>query len=51
MKAAGLPPLSDHGLEGGEWALVDFGDFVVHVMQPDSRLFYNIEGLWQTHAA
>ena len=51
MKAAGLPSLSDHGLDGGDWALVDFGDFVVHVMQPDSRLFYNIEGLWQNQVA
>ncbi|MBA3537019.1 MAG: ribosome silencing factor [Tatlockia sp.] len=48
MKAAGLAPLSLNGLEGGEWALIDFGDFVLHVMQPDSRAFYNLEGLWQT---
>lgn len=47
MKAAGLPALSNTGLESGDWALVDFGDFVVHVMQPDSRAFYNLEGLWQ----
>lgn len=47
MKTAGLPALSNSGLESGDWALVDFGDFVVHVMQPDSRAFYNIEGLWQ----
>lgn len=47
MKAAGLPALSDNGLESGDWALIDFGDFVVHVMQPDSRAFYNLEGLWQ----
>lgn len=47
MKAAGLPALSNNGLESGDWALIDFGDFVVHVMQPDSRAFYNLEGLWQ----
>lgn len=46
MKAAGLPALSDTGLEGGDWALIDFGDFVVHIMQPESRAFYNLEGLW-----
>ena len=47
MKDAGLPALGQTGLEGGEWALVDFGDFVLHVMQADSRSFYNLEGLWQ----
>lgn len=47
MKEVGLPPLHLSGLETGEWALVDFGDIVVHVMQPDSRTFYNLESLWQ----
>lgn len=47
LKAKGLTPLGSNGLESGEWALVDFGDFVLHVMQPDSRAFYNLEGLWQ----
>lgn len=47
MKAAGLPALSQTGLESGDWALIDFADFVVHVMQSDSREFYNLEGLWQ----
>ncbi len=47
MKKAGLPALSKNGLDDGEWALVDFGEFVVHIMQASSRDFYNIEGLWE----
>src|ERR1700742_5140824 len=41
MKAQGLKTLSLSGLDSGEWILVDFGDFVLHVMQADCRSFYN----------
>ena len=47
MKTTELPALGNSGLAGGDWALVDFGDVIVHVMQPESRAFYNLEGLWQ----
>lgn len=47
MKAAGFPALSRSGLDGGEWALIDFGEVILHVMQPQSRAFYDLEGLWQ----
>ncbi len=47
MKSAGLPAINCTGLESGDWALIDFGDFILHVMQPDSRQFYNLEGLWE----
>lgn len=50
MKLAGLPSISCTGLESGDWALIDFGDFIVHVMQPESRQFYNLEGLWEDHS-
>jgi len=38
-----------HGVEGedgGDWALVDLGDIVVHIMQPAVRSHYNLEELW-----
>lgn len=47
MKAANTPALSCTGLETGDWILIDFGDFVIHVMQPEYRQYYNLEGLWE----
>jgi ribosome-associated protein len=49
MKSAGLPALNASGLEQGDWALIDLGDFVLHIMQPESRTYYNLEGLWEEH--
>ena len=43
---AGYKPLHYQGGEDGEWALVDFGHFILHVMQPEIREFYDLESLW-----
>ncbi|MDO4694679.1 MAG: ribosome silencing factor [Eikenella sp.] len=46
LKAKGFELLGSEGEEGGEWALVDAGDLVVHIMLPTARDFYAIEQLW-----
>ncbi|PIT49852.1 ribosome silencing factor [Snodgrassella communis] len=46
LKEAGYDIISTEGLDSGEWALVDAGDLVVHVMQPAVRDYYDIEALW-----
>lgn len=39
-------PLAVEGMDQGRWVLLDYGDLMVHVFQPDVREFYDLEGLW-----
>lgn len=48
---AGCPPLGIEGMSSGDWVLVDLADVVVHIMQPKTRDFYKLEGLWDMGAA
>lgn len=45
-KQSGAKPLHREGTTDGMWALLDYGDFVVHVFQPETRDYYRLEALW-----
>lgn len=46
VKTAGGNIIAVEGTETGEWVLVDCGDAVVHILQPQLRLYYNLEEIW-----
>jgi ribosome-associated protein len=48
LKTAGVRPTHVEGYRQGEWILVDYVDFVVHVFSEKARKFYDLERLWKT---
>ena len=50
-KKTGMMPLGVEGEKDGEWVLVDLGDIIVHIMQPQVRDYYNIEKLWDINSS
>jgi ribosome-associated protein len=46
LRDLGARVVGKEGFETGDWILVDFGDIVVHIMQPAVRAHYNLEELW-----
>ena len=39
-------PLAQCGTDGESWMLIDFVDVVLHVFNQESRMFYDLDGLW-----
>lgn len=50
LKGEGLRAISTEGARTGQWALLDYGDFVVHVFMHTVREHYDLEGLWNDAA-
>jgi len=46
LKKDGVRPLGVEGTAHGEWILMDYGFFVVHVFSKQARDYYSLDRLW-----
>ena len=42
----GIVPSRTEGVRDGRWAVVDYGDVIVHIFNDETRLFYHLERRW-----
>lgn len=42
----GKVAIRKEGVKEGRWAVLDYGDVIVHIFNDESRLFYHLEKLW-----
>jgi ribosome-associated protein len=47
LRRSGLRPSHVEGYSEGEWILMDYMDFVVHIFTVRGREFYDLERLWR----
>jgi ribosome-associated protein len=47
LRKQGVRPLHTEGHKEGEWILLDYIDFVVHIFTAKAREFYDLERLWR----
>ena len=46
LRTAKVRPSHIEGYDRGEWVLMDYFTFIVHVFTPQTRVFYSLERLW-----
>ena len=44
--AFNIEPLRKEGVNEAKWALIDYGDLIVNIFQPEFRKFYDLESFW-----
>jgi len=42
-----IRPVRMEGYATAEWVLLDYGDFIFHIFNKESREFYDLERLWR----
>ena len=43
---ANIEPIRKEGINEAKWALLDYGDLIVNIFQPEIRRFYDLESFW-----
>ena len=43
---ANIEPIMKEGVNEAKWALLDYGDLIVNIFQPEIRKFYDLESFW-----
>ena len=46
MEKQGIRAIRSEGVKEGRWAVLDYGDVLVHIFNDETRLFYHLEKLW-----
>ncbi len=46
LKAQKIMALGTEGIKEGEWALLDYGNLIIHIFETRAKGFYDLEGLW-----
>lgn len=47
LKKQDLYPVNVDGVSEGNWILIDYDDFVIHIFIEEVRKFYDLERLWK----
>jgi len=47
LKKKDLYPVNVDGVSEGNWILIDYDDFVIHIFTEEVRQFYDLERLWK----
>lgn len=46
LKELGEIPLYVEGIKTGDWAVIDYGHFIIHLFMPGLRELYDLDKLW-----
>tara|TARA_Y100001968_G_scaffold315073_1_gene341260 strand:- start:1348 stop:1698 length:351 start_codon:yes stop_codon:yes gene_type:complete len=46
QELAHIIPLRKEGVNEAKWALLDYGNLIVNVFQPEERNYYDLESFW-----